>query len=81
MQSLNRLLPSLSLIFTIPCQRQTQAAQQATFSLAWKHALTDPYEPMAMGIVAHADTVVVGLRDCPGLSVYLSICLSVCLSV
>ena len=40
-------------------------AARSAFSLAWKQALPDPYEPMALGIVAHADSVVLGLRDCP----------------
>lgn len=39
---------------------QTGAAAAATFSLAWTKPLPYPYEPMAMGVVAHADTVVLG---------------------
>ena len=27
--------------------------------------IPDPYEPMSMGVVANANSVVLGLRDCP----------------
>eukprot|EP00729_Bicosta_minor_P016465 gene16465-3769_t len=52
-------------VATLSPKMDTGAAAAATFSLAWTKPLPYPYEPMAMGVVAHADTVVLGLRDCP----------------